>query len=421
MTISTISRLLFAPGLDSSSQAGRFVGSVGVVLDDRYVVWGDCVCSAEATPLSTVAARESIESVVSPALVGCKLEGFRGLAGAIESLTEIVTAEEPIPTTEEDSQTDGISRRDLLTGRLRAEARPPSPPPTRFVTSGQPLHPALRYGLSQALLAAVAQDQGLSIAEVIAHEYNLSRPTAVPLLAQLDTNRPLESLPQPSPHITALGYTVPPGDPADILGDNGVILQRFLRILKERVMAMPGWDTLPRIHVDLRGGLGELYGNNTGQMLGALVGLETSVRPLLLLIEHPIGGDSLPEINAKTRELQEFLRFRKVDVELAAGNIGTLETARTCAQADACTLLNVTPARVGGLAQSAEAVLACRENDKFVMLSADPGDSARSLQVLSQVALGLQADFVGVSAECDDITLVHGEMERALVEMRVRG
>ncbi len=88
--------------------------------------------------------------------------------------------------------------------------------------------PSLRYGLSQALLTAVAQEQGIGIAEVIAREYGLPRPTAVvPLLAQLDTNRPLESLPQPSSHIAALSYTVPAGDPAEISGQKRRHLTTF--------------------------------------------------------------------------------------------------------------------------------------------------------------------------------------------------
>ncbi len=190
----------------------------------------------------------------------------------------------------------------------------------------------------------------------------------VPLLTQLDTNRLLESLPQPSLHIVALSYTVPAGDPAEILGKNSVILQRFLCILKEKVMAMPGWDTPPRIHIDLRGGLGKPY------------------------------------------------------EELAAGNIDTLEAAQSFAQADVYSILNLTPARLGGLWRSAEAVLACRAHGQRIMLNTDSGKSARSLRVLSQVALGLHPDFLGASAEgCNNFAQVDGEMQRALMEMEVRG
>ena len=289
-----ITRLLVAPGLEVTTRAGRSVCSVGLVLDDKRVVWGDCVHSESTIPLSLERAGESIEKMISPALVERRLEGFRTVSGIIESLRESVLKEELTALPAEESQLDGISRREFITGRLRAESQPPSPP--RLISTEQSLHPALRYGISQALLQAVALDCGISVPEVIVREYKLPCPTAViPLLAQLDTDRPLETLPMPSPSIVALGYIVPKGDPAEILGDNGVILQRFIRMMKEKMVAMPGWDSLPRFHIDLRGGLGALYGNNIGQMLGALVGLEMAAKPMRLLIENADTGDSPAE------------------------------------------------------------------------------------------------------------------------------
>ncbi len=412
--VPAITRLIFLPGLSA--------GSIGLVLDDDQVVWGDCARSALTPPFSDLDAQTSIEQVVAPALVGSKLGEFRKLAGIIENLTESVTREESIPEPEKDDRSEGISRRALLTGRIRAETPPPSPSPTRLVTSEQPLHPAIRYGVSQALLAAVALTQNRSMAELLTDEYDLPRPTTtVPLHAQLDTDQPLESLPQPSPHIESLGYTVPKGDPAEILGANGVILQRFLRILKDKVVATPGWEHHPALHIDLRGGLGQLYGRETGKMLGALYGLEQAAKPLPLRIENAIDHANAGDSASLIAELQSYIRMRNMQVDLVAGDIDTLETARFFAQADAYPILTVTPARLGGLAQSAEAVLACRANGKRIILSADSGDSVGSLQVLSQVALGLQADFVGVSSGCDNPTLVYGEMGRVLVEMGVQG
>jgi len=391
----TITHLLIAPGLDESSQSGCSVCSVGLVMGGKHVAWGDCVCSAQIMPLSVADARKSIEDVVSPALVGTKLDGFREMAGAIEALRETVTREEPIPPPEENNPPEGISRRDLLRGRLRSEDTPSTSHPTRSVTSQQALHPALRYGLSQALLAAVAQDRGISIAEVVAREYDLPRPTAViPLLAQLDTNRPLDSLAQLSSHIAAIGYTVPDGEPKEILGDNAIILQRFLRILMENVVAMPGWENPTRIHIDLRGGLGKLYGNNTGQMLGALVGLETSIKPLQLSVENPVGGDSLVEIVARTRDLREFLRFRKMDVNTAVGPVNTISDAQALIDANALDMLRIDPLQVGDLSIVIEIMLLARAEGKQVILAMDAGVSGHALQILAQVALAIQPDIV---------------------------
>ena len=410
--VPTITRLIFLPGLD--------VGSVGLVLDDERVAWGDCARPAQTPPLSDQDALVGIEQVVAPALVGRRLAGFRKLAGDIAALTETVIREEPIPRPEADAPLPGVSRRALLRGHIRAETPPSSPPPTRLITSEQPLHPALRYGLEQALLAALALAQNRSIAEVLADEYDRPRPTAaIPLHVQLDTDQPLESLQRVGPGIASVGYRVPEGPPADILGENGVILQGFVRGVKERLLHTFPDGGAPAIHLDLRGGLGQLYGGATGKMLGALFGLEQAASPLPLRIENPISPAG--ESAKLTAELQGFIRMRKMQVELAVGEIDSLETALFLAQADAYALLNGEPARLGGFSQAAEALLACRANDKRIMLNAAPRDTARSLAVLGQAALGLGADFVGVSTDCNNPALVYGEMERALVEMEVRG
>lgn len=411
---SIVTRILLLPGLGG-------IGSIGLVLNDNQIVWGDCVCSAQMMPLSVADARKSIDGVVSPALVGNKLDGFREMAGTIKSLTETVTRKEPIPPPEENNQPEGISRRDLLRGRLRSEDTPSTSHPTRSVTSEQALHPALRYGLSQALLAAVAQDRGISIAEVVAREYDLPRPTAViPLLAQLDTNRPLDSLAQLSSHIAAIGYTVPDGEPKEILGDNAVILQRFLRILKENVIAMPGLEIPPRIHIDLRGGLGKLYGNNTGQMLGALVGLETSVKPLRLSVENPFGGDSLVEIVAKTRDLREFLHFRKMDVNIVVGPVNTISDAQALIDANALDMLRIDPLQVGESSTVVEIVLLARAEGKQVMLAMDAGVSGHALQILAQVALAIQPDVVAApTVGRNNISDVFLEIEKDVREIEI--
>jgi hypothetical protein len=137
-----------------------------------------------------------------------------------------------------------------------------------------------------------------------------------------------------------------------------------------------------------------------------------------LRIENPI--DHADESASLIAELQGYMHMRKMQVELVAGDIDSLDTALFLARADGYSLLHGAPARLGGFSQAAEALLVCREHGKRIMLSAAPGDTARSLQVLAQAALGLGTDWVGVSTGCDYPALVYGEIRRALVAVGVR-
>ena len=76
-----------------------------------------------------------------------------------------------------------LSRRDLLLGPARLwqslgseDKSPATSESTETVTVERPLHRAIRYGVSQALLQAAAWARGVTMAEVLAEEWGLPRP-----------------------------------------------------------------------------------------------------------------------------------------------------------------------------------------------------------------------------------------------------
>lgn len=121
------------PGFHSIRQAGEAV-SVMILLEDGQVAYGDCA----AVQYSGAGGRDPlflaedfipvIEKEIKPRLVGRELNSFRELAEEIDSM------------------------KDAKTGKL--------------------IHTALRYGVTQAILDAVARAKHKLMCEVVAEEYN---------------------------------------------------------------------------------------------------------------------------------------------------------------------------------------------------------------------------------------------------------
>lgn len=141
------------PGFITTRQAGEAL-SVLLFLDDGSVAQGDCAAvqysgAGGRDPIFAAASAASdIEKHLAPLLVGMELSSFRQMA----------------------EQVDGYQ---TPLGRL---------------------HTAIRYGVTQALLDAVAQSQRLTMAEVVRAEYQTGVDlTPVPMFAQTGDDRYLNA------------------------------------------------------------------------------------------------------------------------------------------------------------------------------------------------------------------------------------
>ncbi|MCP4424702.1 MAG: hypothetical protein GY803_09435, partial [Chloroflexi bacterium] len=231
-----ITHVLVIPDLDLSrrkdqSQDQIFpqkIVSVGLVLDGERVAWGNCVADGRDAighppRFAAVDGAISIQESVVPALQGQSLSSFRELAAIVESLTEQVTITQSLPQPEPGASVKKISRRDLFTGRLWS---PEPKPRTKQVIIERPLHPAIRFGVSQALLKAAAMTRNLTIAELIADEYGLSLPPS-PVPIHLETSGDKDAINQALHlQVASVGYRLPGKEPIEELGNNGVILQQ---------------------------------------------------------------------------------------------------------------------------------------------------------------------------------------------------
>ena len=204
------------PGFRRVRQPGEAV-SVLLLLDDGGVEFGDCAAvqysgAGGRDPL--FAARDAVaavEDVVAPALRGTDLaDGFRTVSARIDALT---------------------------TG-----------------PANSPLHTAVRYGVSQAVLAAVARDRRQTMAEVIRDEYETGAPLVpVPLYAQTGDDRYGNAEKMIIKGVDVLPHGLI-NNVDEKFGRSGELLADYVRWLVGRIGDLapsPGYR--PRLHFDLYG------------------------------------------------------------------------------------------------------------------------------------------------------------------------
>jgi methylaspartate ammonia-lyase len=293
----------------------------------------------------------------------------------------------------------------------------------RMEVDGRRLHTALRYGLTQALLAATALAGRETMAEVIAREYGSTLATApVGILASchrgdaLQLDRVIMKRAAVLPHAS---FTL-----AKDLGPHGEVLMEYARSIARRIQEVGAPDYRPRIHLDLYGTLGDLFGADLAGLADYLARLGEAARPFDLLIESPvIAGNRQAQIDT-LGQLKAGLRSRGANVGLIADEwCNTLEDTRVFAQAGACDFVQIKTPDLGGINNSIEAVLHCRANGMGCCLGGTANETDLSARITAQIALATGPDFLlskpGIGAD-EGLMILTNEMLRTLALVRHR-
>jgi len=223
----------------------------------------------------------------------------------------------------------------------------------------------------------------------------------------------LELLPHSSFHI-----------PERDLGREGEKLLAYAVRLAERVRVLGSEDYRPRIHLDVYGTIGELFGKDIVRVSDYLGRLNAAVAPLDLLVETPILADSRQAQIDIFRALRETLRRDGHNVSIIADEwCNTLEDIKEFADADATDYAQVKTPDLGGVGNSIEAVLYCRKAGVGSYIGGSGNETDNSAQVSAHIALACQADFLLAKPGFggDEGVMIEGnEMLRALALISAR-
>jgi len=406
------------PGFRALREPAEAV-SVGLVLDTGQVVWGDCSAPpGRGRPVfrDTDGVR-TLRGVVAPHLEGRQVTTFREMAREVSALVETVEIERPVVREKEDRE--GVSRRALFTAPVRALESAREERATQRVLIEHPLHPAIRFGVGQALLRATALNRRVAPADVVAAEWDLPAPAAlVPVHAHAghDWHYDAERM------IVHRAASLPGGQVDHVeqqVGSGGAELSRYLRWLAGRIQELAGDEYRPAIHIDLRGALGKTQHGHVGHMLGQLYTWQIAATPYTLRVQDPVLWDDRATQIARLAELREGIRLRRLTVEIAAGaGVRSLDDVQAFTRAGAADLIHIRLPVLGDLDAAVEATLACRAADTRVLLDGGVAGTELAAHAAAQLALATRPDLVaaGPGTGVDEgISLVRNEMARALV------
>ena len=292
---------------------------------------------------------------------------------------------------------------------------------------GKRLHTAIRYGLSQALLDAVAKASGRLMCEVVADEYGCEvSDKPIPIFTQSGDDRYNNS-----DKMILKGADVLPhaliNNVEEKLGKHGEKLKDYVAWLRDRIINCRADESYsPVIHIDVYGTIGTAFGNNNyKEMADYIEDLGATAKPFHLRIEGPMDCDSNREdqieaLSALTKELDS----RGCDVELVADEwCNTLEDIKLFADNKAGHMVQIKTPDLGGINNTIEAVLYCKSKGIGAYQGGTCNETDRSAQVCVSCAMATQPDQIlakpGMGVD-EGFMIVNNEMNRILALRKAR-
>ncbi len=373
-------------GFKSVRQAGESI-SVMILLEDGQVATGDCA----AVQYSGAGGRDPlflaedfipvIDNYIKPELIGKDADNFRKLCEDMEAIK----------------------------------------------VAGKRLHTAIRYGLSQALLDAVAKASGRLMCEVVADEYGCEvSDKPIPIFTQSGDDRYNNSDKMILKRADVLPHALI-NNVEEKLGTRGEKLKEYVAWLRNRILNCRSDESYcPVMHIDVYGTIGTAFGNNNyKEMAGYIEDLGATAKPFHLRIEGPMDCDSNREdqieaLSALTKELDS----RGCDVELVADEwCNTLEDIKLFADNKAGHMVQIKTPDLGGINNTIEAVLYCKSKGIGAYQGGTCNETDRSAQVCVSCAMATQPNQIlakpGMGVD-EGFMIVNNEMNRILALRKAR-
>ncbi|WP_226481965.1 methylaspartate ammonia-lyase [Natrinema amylolyticum] len=365
-------------GFDEIRQAGETI-IVDVELADGTVVRGDCA----AVQYSGAGGRDPLFQAEEYAPV---IEG--PVADALEGR----------------DATDFLANAELL---------------EEMEVAGDRLHTAIRYGVSQALLAAAAEAENTTRTDVMADALGTEPATEpVPVFGQSGDDRYNNTEKMFVKGVPVLPHALI--NSVEKIGENGETLLEYVEWLTQRSQELGPDGYEPRFHIDVYGMIGEIFGApyDRDEVVDYFAALEAAAAPYPIQIEGPMDvGNRADQIDAMV-ELREGLADANVGVDIVADEwCNTFEDVQAFVDAGAADLVQVKTPDLGGIHRSGQAVRYCEGTDTRAYLGGTCNETETSARACAHVALATNAAQVlakpGMGFD-EGYMIVENEMRRTI-------
>lgn len=289
-----------------------------------------------------------------------------------------------------------------------------------LIINNKRLHTAIRYGISQALLKAVAVNKKLTPAEVIIEEFktNVKKLKPVPIFTQSGDDRYINADKMIIKEIDSLPHALINNIDSK-LGLEGEILESYLNWLKHRIIDKRKDETYnPIIHIDVYGTVGELFNYDIDKIATYLMKLEKVASPFKFRIESPIDmSTKLETINALS-QLRVKLENNGSKLEIVADEwCNTLDDIKDFAEQKAGHILQIKTPDLGAIHNAIEAVLYCKEKGIGAYIGGSCNETNISAEVTANIAVATDALLILAKPGMDvdsGFMIVKNEMERVI-------
>lgn len=365
-------------GFTAIRQAGESI-SVMIILEDGQVAYGDCA----AVQYSGAGGRDPlflandfipiIEKEIAPKLIGRELESFKSLAEEFDHM----------------------------------------------LVNGKRLHTAIRYGVTQAILDAVAKSKKVTMAEIVRDEYNTGVDIQrIDIFTQSGDDRydsadkMIIKFADVMPH--ALINNV-----EEKLGLKGEKLLTYVKWLSDRVLKLrTSEDYNPIFHIDVYGTIGVAFDNDIKAMADYIETLGEAAKPFHLRIEGPMDVDHRERQMEALRDLTTEIDNRNIDVELVADEwCNTYDDIVLFADNKAGHMLQIKTPDLGGVNNVIESILYCKRLGVGAYCGGTCNETNRSAEVCTNIAIACGADQClakpGMGVD-EGYMIVNNEMNRVV-------
>ena len=367
------------PGFTSVRQAGESI-SVLFILEDGSIAHGDCA----AVQYSGAGGRDPlflaenfipvIMKEIAPLYEGKEITTFRKMA-------------------------------DLVDKHVNAD--------------GKKYHTAIRYGVTQACLDAVAKSQHKLMAQVVADEYGTKiSDTMVPIFSQSGDDRYLNVDKMIMKEVGVLPHALFNNVETKV-GLKGEKIKEYLQWLRDRIVTKrqnPNYQ--PAIHIDVYGTLSIVFNNDFQRIADYLNELSEIVAPFELRVEGPVDMDGRePQIEALAK-IRELLDAKDSKCQIVADEwCNTLEDIIAFSERKAGHMVQIKTPDLGGVNNAIEAVLYCKQHNMRAYLGGTCNETNRSAEVCANIAMAtspcqcLAKPGMGVD---EGYMIIFNEMSRVL-------
>ncbi len=373
------------PGFTAVRQSGESI-SVQLILEDGQIAYGDCA----AVQYSGAGGRDPlflatdfipfIYEKIAPILEGAEITTFKEMAEKIDNMVD--------PDT------------------------------------GKQIHTAIRYGITQAILDAVAKSKHCIMAEVIAEEYNTGgvATTPIPIFTQSGDNR----YDNTDKMILKGANVLPHGLINHVetkLGKNGELLVDYVKWLAKRSRELAPYEGYqPIIHIDVYGTIGIAFNNDWEKITDYFAVLADAADGLTIRIEGPVDmGERTAQMEA-LKKLTAMVDERGINLEIVADEwCNTYEDVVYFADNKAGHMLQIKTPDLGGINNTVEAVIYCNKAGVGAYQGGTCNETNRSAEVCVNLAMAtkplqiLAKPGMGVD---EGLMIVYNEMQRVIAFMQ---